>query len=342
MRAVYFDEHGDIDKLIYTTDYPEPEISDDEILVKVCATSVNHADFVIRRGYPGLTLPLPHIAGGDIAGEVFKIGKNVTDFSIGERVMAWPLVACGECELCKAGQENICLNWQYFGMHRHGGYAEFVNVPAKSLVKLPENVSYDQAIACGVAGLTAFHAIHGVGKLLNGETFFIWGGSGGLGTMAVQIAKSVGATVIATVGKESKKELLYKLGADFVFNHYDDDVQAEVMKLRPNGVEMIIDYVGPATFGKSFNMLRKGGRVLLCGIISGRETNVSLHLTYLRHLSILGLYLGTKQELEQLLALVSIGEIKPVLSQKFPLEDAQKAQRMLAEGGCVGKIIIEI
>lgn len=250
------------------------------------------------------------------------------------------MIACGTCALCKENKTNLCLNWKYFGLHRHGGYAEYVAAPTASLFKLPESVSFEDATALGVAGLTAYHAIQTVGELKAGESFLICGGSGGVGVIAIQLARLAGAKVVATVGRNEKKQVVKDLGAEYVFNHYEDDVAAEVRRLFPAGVDMIIDYVSPATFTKSFDLLKKGGRMLLCGILTGRETNFSIHQTYLRHLSIKGLYLGTKKEMEDMIGLAAEKKIKPLIGATFPLHEAAKAQEMMAKGGHVGKIVL--
>lgn len=341
MKAVALYEHGGPEKLIYRAEFPDPVIGPDEVLVKVGATGVNRVDLVVRVGYPGLSVPLPHILGGDIAGTVAEAGSGVKGFAKGDRVVAWPLIACGTCPLCREGKENLCLNWKYFGLHRHGGYAEYVAVPAASLLPLPSSITFEEATALGVAGLTAYHALTTVGELRTGETFMIWGGSGGVGTIAVQLAKGMGATVITTVGKNVKREALRKLGADHVFNHYEDDVASEVRKIAPIGVDLIIDYVGPATFQKSFDLLKKGGRMLLCGILTGRETTFSIHQTYLRHLSVKGLYLGTKQEMQELIALTAEGNVKPLISTALPLAEAPRAHEIMATGQHLGKLVLK-
>ncbi|MBK9246707.1 MAG: zinc-binding dehydrogenase [Ignavibacteria bacterium] len=344
MKAVLLTEHGGTDKLHYTTDFPIPTCGPGDILVRIKATSVNRADLVVRNGYPMLTIPMPHILGGDVVGEISEIGSVVKGFSIGDRVLTLPIVSCGECYLCttKPDQNHLCLNWKYFGMHINGSYAEYCAVPAKNVVLLPESISYEDATAFGVAGLTAYHALYTVAKLEMGETFFIWGGSGGLGTIAVQLAKAAGAIVIATVGKDDKKETIKQLGADYVFNHYTEDIPTEVKKLFPYGIDCIMDYAGTATFPKSFEMLRKGGRMLLCGILTGRETTLSIHQTYLRHLSIHGLYLGTKRELEELLTLAAAKSIKPLIGRVMDLSQAAEAHELMVSGNYLGKIVLTV
>lgn len=345
MKAILLNEHGGSDKLVYTEEAAMPQVKTGEALVKIKATSVNRADLVVRAGYPGLSLPMPHILGGDIVGVIEEIGENEFGLQNGDRVIALPVINL-DPDFSKVSasnkpyHEHLAINWHYFGMHINGSYAEYAAVPNKNLVKLPDNVTFEDATSLGVAGLTAYHAIQSVGALQAGEIFMIWGGSGGLGTIAVQLAKASGAIVIATVGKDEKIDKIKSLGADYVFNHYTQDVMAEVKKIFPFGVDMIIDYVGPKTFQTSFDLLKKGGRILLCGILTGRETNFSIHLAYLKHISVHGLYLGTKAELEQVVKLAGEGKIKGEISQVLPLAEASKAHDIIASGDYTGKIVL--
>lgn len=341
MKAVVLHEHGGIERLRYE-DVPEPEMGERDLLVKIEATTVNRIDFFVRSGYPGVTIEFPHISGGDIAGTVAAAGRRVRAFKEGDRVLAWPLIACGTCENCRKGRRGLCLNWQYFGLHRNGSYAEYVALPEESLISLPDNVSFEAAATLPVAGLTAYHALVTVGQLKQDEVLFIWGGSGGLGTFSIQIAKRLGARVIATVGREEKREALHKLGADHIFNHHTDDIVGAVRAVTGGaGVDAVLDSVGAETFPKSFQLLKKGGRLLLCGKLTGLDVTLSLHQTYLRHLSILGLYLGEKHELETLLSWVAEGKIKPIIHRTFALKDAAEAQRMMAAGEHIGKLVLK-
>lgn len=344
MKAVILNENGATDKLIYTTDFPVPEIKPDEALIKIKATSINRADLVIRNGYPGLTLNFPHILGGDITGIVEKTGSEVKDFKPGDRVVSWSIVACGKCEWCKKGRGGLCFNWQYFGMHRKGSYAEYTAVPASSLIKLPDNVTFEDAACLPVAGLTAYHALGSVGNLKKNETFFIWGGASGLGMMAVQIAKNAGAKVFATAGTKEKISKLEELGVNYVFNHRTDDKIAEkVLEITGRlGIDVVLDFIGPVTHPQSFQMVKKGGKILWCGIMTGREATISIHQTYLRHISLLGLYLGEKDELVKLVDLVSQGKVKPYIGETLELKDAAKGHVLIGEGKVTGKIVMVV
>jgi len=344
MKAIILNENGAAEKLIYTTDFPVPEIKPEETLVNIKATSINRADLVIRNGYPGLSLNFPHILGGDITGIVEKTGSSVNDFKPGDRVISWPIVACGKCEWCKKGRGGLCFNWQYFGMHRKGSYAEYAAVPSSSLIKLPDNVSFEDAACLPVAGLTAYHALGSVGELKKDETFFIWGGASGLGMIAVQIAKNIGAKVIATAGTKEKINKLEELGVDYIFNHRTDDkISEKVLEITGKlGIDVVLDFIGPVTHPQSFQMVKKGGKILWCGIMTGREATISIHQTYLRHLSLLGLYLGEKEELVKLVDLVSQGKVKPYIGETLELKDAAKGHVLIAEGKITGKLVLVI
>jgi len=342
MKAVAMSKHGDINVLEYTEDFPKPQPGKGEVLVKVSATSTNNIDFFVCQGYPGLELEMPHIPGGDIVGSVEDTGEGVKDISLGTRVVVYPLVACKKCQLCKEGKGNLCINWKFFGLQLNGGYGEYAVVPAENIIKLPDTMPFEKAATISVAGLTAYHGIKNIGNLKEKETFFIWGGAGGLGTFAIQIAKNLGAKVIATASTKDKMKLMRELGADLVLNRKTDDVEKEVMKYAPAGVDLAFDYVGPETFGKSFNILKKGGNMILCGMMTGRETQLSIHMTYLKHLNLHGIYLGTRQDMEELLKLVEDGNVKPYIGKTFNLEKAKDALKHMQSENHVGKIVLKV
>jgi len=341
MKAITIPKHGGREVLTIVDDYPIPSAGEGEVLVKVEATGLNRVDILVRQGYPGIEIELPHIPGGDIAGTVAETGSGVDSVDSSARVLVYPLVSCGECLLCLEGKRNLCLNWKYMGMHLKGGYAEYAVVPADNIVPIPDSVTYEDAIACSIAGLTAYHGIKTVGELKEGQSFFIWGGAGGLGTLAIQMAKHLGATVYATANSEEKLKIMRDLGVDYAFNRLEDDVPAQIRKTAPAGLDLIMDYVGPETFTTSWELLKKGGTMLLCGILTGRETNLNIQFTYLRHLSIKGTNLGTMEEMKELLALVADGKLKPYIGGTFPLEDAAKAQEMMEENRHIGKLILK-
>jgi NADPH:quinone reductase-like Zn-dependent oxidoreductase len=334
MKAILLKEHGGPERLVYG-DCERPALAPDEVLVRVQATSVNRADTVLRCGYPGLTVPLPHILGGDIAGVIEQVSPGVTGWGPGDRVVCYPMVLDDGYD----GDDFWRVGWQYFGMHRKGAYADFVNVPASSLVPLPDPVPFEAAACLPVAALTAEHALN-VGELAAGQTLFFWGGSGGLGTLLIQLAKRRGVHVITTASTPEKLKLLEALGADHVFNHRDDDVAARVRQVAPAGVDAVLDYVGPATYARSFGVLKKGGVILWCGMITGREVAVNIQALYLKHASIRGFYLGTIGELRTVVAALADRSLRPHIHAIMPLADAARAHALMDSGSYAGKIVL--
>ncbi len=334
MKAVLLHEHGGPERLVYG-DCDAPALAQGEALVRVHATSVNRLDSVVRRGYPGLTLPLPHILGGDIAGVIEAVTPGVAGWAPGDRVVCYPMVL----EEGDDGDDYWTRPWQYFGMHRKGGYADLVNVPAASLVRLPAPVPFEAAACLPVAGTTAEHALN-LSGLTAGQTLFFWGGSGGMGTLLIQLAKRRGIRVMTTASSPEKARLLDSLGADHVFNHRSDDVAALVREAAPAGVDAVLDYVGPATYAQSFNLLKKGGVLLWCGMLTGREVTVNIQSFYLKHATVRGFYLGAIRELRAVVAAVLDGGVRPHIHAIMPLADAARAHAVLDSAQYAGKLVL--
>jgi NADPH:quinone reductase-like Zn-dependent oxidoreductase len=275
-----------------------------------------------------------------MAGEVAEVGSSVSKFSVGDRVVSFPIVLADNIDPKYKEDPQLQFGWKFFGMHMNGGYAEYVAVPESSLFKLPDNVSYQEAATLPTAGLTAIHAIDSVADLKSGDVFMVWGGSGGVGTFAIQIAKQRGATVITTTSTEEKAKRLKELGADYVYMRDDEEIVEKIKANFPQGLDAVLDYVGPTTFDKSFALLRNNGRIMFCGMITGREVNLNIQQTYFRHLNINGLFLGSPNNMSDLLNLISSGDVKPQIDSEFDIEDASSAQEKFESGNYIGKIVM--
>lgn len=340
MKAAYYESNGDLDVIRYSQDFPKPEIKENEVLVKVKATSINMIDTVMREGYPTLQISFPHIPGGDISGEVVEVGSGVSNFKSGDRIVSFPIILSDKENPKFAENPQLNFGWKFFGMQIPGGYAEYVAIPESSLYKIPDNVSYEKASTLPTAGLTAIHAIDTIANLKKGDTFLVWGGSGGLGSFAVQLAKQRGAIVLTTTSTEEKAEKLRQMGADYVYMRDDEQIVEKIKANFPGGLDAVLDYVGPTTFDKSFSLLRNDGRIMFCGMITGREVSVNIQQMYFRHLNINGLFLGNPKNMQDLIDLLAEGKIDPIIDTTYDISQAKEAQKHFESGDYIGKIVL--
>jgi NADPH:quinone reductase-like Zn-dependent oxidoreductase len=342
MKAVIFAKHGGTD-VLRCTDAAEPAIGARDVLVAVRACALNHLDIWVRRGLPGVKIPLPHIGGCDIAGEVAKVGDAVTNVRPGDRVLLAPGVSCGQCEQCLAGKDNECRQYSLLGYVYDGGYAEYVKAPSVNAMPMPANLSFEEAAAVPLVFLTAWHMLITRAQLKPGDQVLILGAGSGVGSAAIQIAKITGARVIATAGSESKLAKAKELGADEAILHSKQDISDEVRRITNHrGVDVVFEHVGQLTWEQSIRSLAMGGRLVTCGATTGYEGKIDIRYLFSRNLSILGTYMGSKAELFAVLNLVGRGELKPVIDCVLPLERAAEAQDRLENREQFGKIVLRI
>jgi NADPH:quinone reductase-like Zn-dependent oxidoreductase len=340
MKAVRFHEHGDIEVLKYE-DAPEPRIQADEVLVKVRACALNHLDLWLRKGVPAYRLPMPHIVGSDIAGEVAEVGSLVTRVKAGERVLLCPGISCGQCEECFKGRDSACRSYTLFGVMVDGGYAEFVKSPAVNVIPMPANLNFDEAAAVPLVFLTAWHMLFTRAGLKPGEDVLVIGAGSGVGSAAIQIAKLVGARVIATAGTDAKLEKARALGADEVINHSAQSIAAEVKRLTgKRGVDVIVEHVGAAVWDACFESLANYGRLVTCGVTTGGEVKLNVSALFGRQRSVYGSFMGGKGELLEALKFIAQGKLKAVIDSTFPLREAAAAQGKMESRDFFGKILL--
>jgi NADPH:quinone reductase-like Zn-dependent oxidoreductase len=342
MKAVIFSEHGGPEVLRYT-DVAEPAIGPNEVLVRVRACALNHLDLWVRGGLPGVSIPLPHILGSDIAGEAAQVGAHVQGVEIGEKVLLSPGISCGHCPQCLAGNDNQCRHYTLFGYMVDGGYAEYVRAPAVNVIPMPEGRSYEQAAAVPLVFLTAWHMLITRAGLKPAEDVLILGAGSGVGSAAIQIAKVAGARVIATAGSEEKLAKAKELGADEVILHSKQEIATEAKRLtNRRGVDVVFEHVGQATWEQSIRSLAVGGRLVTCGATTGWEGKIDIRYLFSRHLSILGSYMGSKAELYSVLELVGRSLLKPVIDTTIPLAHAAEAHKRLERREQFGKIVLRV
>lgn len=341
MKAVRFHQHGDPEVLRYE-DVPEPMLRAGEALVRVRACALNHLDLWARQGLRRVEIPLPHISGSDIAGEVVATADGAV--AIGRRVMVQPGISCGTCTECLSGLDNECRQYEVIGYRNHpGGYAEFVKVPMQNLVPIPAETSFEDAAAFPLTFLTAWHMLLTRAKLRRGEDVLVLAAGSGVGQAAIQVARLHGARVFATAGSDEKLERARALGAADVIHHYREDIAAEVRRLtNKRGVDVVIEHVGEATWPQSLHALARGGRLVTCGATTGAHGALDLAALFSRRLTIMGSYMGTKGELIRAARLLFTGQLKPVIDRTFPLADAAAAHQRMEASGQFGKIVLEV
>ena len=323
MRAVVFERHGGPEVLELRTDIAEPVLVHGHVLVHVRACSVNHLDIWTRRGLP-YAIEMPHILGNDVAGVVAEVGPGVEHVKAGDAVVVAPGAGCNHCRACLEGDDNQCLRYDLFGMRKQGGYAEKLLAPARNCFPKPAHLTFEEAASMPLVFLTAWHMLVGRAKLRAGETVLVLAAGSGVGIAAVQIAKMLGATVIATASTDAKLERTKELGADQGIQYERDDLAVEARRLTgKRGVDVVFEHTGQATWEKSIAALARGGRLVTCGATSGYEAKTDLRFVFFRQLQILGSTMGPKGSLFEILAHVAAGKLKPVLDRVFPLEEAR-------------------
>ncbi|MEZ5317878.1 MAG: zinc-binding dehydrogenase [Vicinamibacterales bacterium] len=340
MKAARFHQHGPPSVLVWE-DAPDPVLRPGHVRVGVRACALNHLDLFQRRGLERVTIPLPHISGADVAGEVLEAGEGVRDCRPGQRVMIQPGLSCGVCEACLSGRDNQCPFYDVLGYQSDGGYAEQVVVPAANVIALPDHVPFVQAAAFPLTFLTAWHMVYARARLVEGETVLVVAAGSGVGQAAVQIARHAGARVIATAGGDADLARAAALGAGDVIDHYADDVVARVRALTgKRGVDVVVEHVGRATWDRSLRCLARGGRVVTCGATTGHETALDLRHLFARQLSLLGSYMGEKAELIRAAKLFVAGVFTPVVDRTFPMSDAGRAHEFLESSRHFGKVVL--
>lgn len=333
MKALYFLEHGEFDKLRFA-DLKRPLPHGDELLLRVTSCALNHLDLFVLRGWKGLNLPFSeltvdgeraHIGGADISGQVD-----------GQSVVILP----GYSPTLKGEKECLDPSYQIFGETRSGGLAEYACIPKNCIYSKPEGFSDTEAASMLLVGLTSLRMLTTRAALRDGETALIVGAGGGVNSFSIQLAKCLGARVVALSSSEEKCRRAEELGADVCINYKDfPDWHREVLAL--GGADVVVDNVGSSTMNSSLKSAKRGGRIVTVGNTSGHELKLDNRQIFTKQLSILGSTMGNRSDFEALLSLLREKRIKPVVDQVFPLEKGAEAYQRLEEGTGFGKIVIQ-
>ncbi|MGD0988035.1 MAG: zinc-binding dehydrogenase [Candidatus Sulfotelmatobacter sp.] len=338
MKAVRIHQFGGPEVLTYE-DVPDPRPRKDQVLVRVRACALNHLDVWVRKGLPGIKLP--HILGSDIAGEVVETGEYVTGFKPSQRVLLAPMHFCGHCQKCVAGLQNQCRQFTALGNAVDGGDCELIAVPAANVIPFPDSLDFNQAASVPLVFLTAWHMLVGRAGIRAGQTVLVLGAGSGVGIAAIQIARLFHCRVITTAGDDTKLTKARELGADYGINHYQQKISEEVRKItNKEGVDIVLEHVGAATWDESMKSLKSSGTLVTCGATTGPNVGIDLRHLFGRQLTLLGSYMGTMGELYEVLGHVFAGRLKPAVDRVFPLKDLRAAHEHLEKSQMFGKIVV--
>jgi NADPH:quinone reductase-like Zn-dependent oxidoreductase len=342
VKAVRFHEHGGPDVLKYE-EAPDPVPNSDEVLVRVKACALNHLDLWARNGLPNVKIPLPHISGSDIAGTVEWVPGEETEFRRGDEVIVNPGIGCGRCDRCLSGRDNQCRHYTIIGYGVDGGYAELVRVKRDHLIRKPEGMTFEDAASFPLVFETAYHMLSTKARVTPGDVVLVLAASSGVGSAAVQVAKLLGAKVIATAGDPEKMARARELGADQTIDHYKQDVLDEVRRLTDKrGVDVVVEHVGHATWSGSVKALAKGGRLVTCGATTGADVQTDLRYVYNRELTVYGSFMAGMGELLDVVKFFGEGRLKTVVDSVYPLQRAAEAQSRMESSKHFGKIILTV
>lgn len=339
MHAMLLTAFGGPENLRYT-EVPVPELGPGDALVRVRATASNRVEIDIRNGRSGLNPTLPHIMGPDGAGEVVALGGPSSEIALGDPVVPHTMVSCGICDACRAGRDNVCRNIRILGSTIWGTHAEYVRCPVSRLVALPRGVPFE-TVAAGNKFCTAWEALAVTAGLVAGETVLINSAVGGVGSCAVQVARHLGAHVIAAVGSADKMVQARAHGADAVVNYGEGSLTDAVRGLTGGrGVDVALDIAGGTLFRPMLDSIADGGRLALVGAHGGKDVTIDLTDLFRRHVAVLGCGRWTKAISQQVMNLIAQGALKPTIFKVLPLTALNEAHDLMSRRAVSGRIVL--
>lgn len=343
MKAIVMREFGGPD-VLELADVPDPEPGPDDVVVEVHAVTVNRTlDLKVRAAGHARGTVLPHVLGVDPAGVVVARGNNVQWPDVGARVAVVPHIRCGHCRFCRAGQEEDCPNSRHIGVHQWGGYAQYARVPASNVHLVPDNVPFADAAVVLRHAPTAFNLLRARGRLAAGEWALIMGASGGLGNAGVQIAKLMGATVIAGAGADERVQAGLAAGADHGVNYRRDDLADEVHRITGGaGVNLVFENISdPDVWPLAFASLAPSGRLVTAGAHGGGVVPLDVRRLYGRRLQVIGGAGATREDMVSALDAAARGQLRPLIDRVLPLDAAVEAHRLAEADDLVGKVVLD-
>lgn len=338
MKAAVLHERGRAG--LRVVERPRPVPREGEALLRIHAAGLNRVDLYMRDNGAGITHDLPLVLGVEAAGVVAEAPAG-SGLRVGQKAVLYSNAFCGQCRYCLAGDQPLCVRTRIMGEHRDGCFAEYIAMPAACFFPLPDDADLHAAGALMVGHLTAWRMLFGKRALQAGETVLIVGIGSGVSLAAQQLALMAGARVIVTSSSDDKIARALALGASAGIHYRTEKVAERVLALTGGeGVDMVVDSVGEASWGQSLRSLRRGGRLVTCGATTGSNPPAEIQRLFIRQLEIYGSTGGSIEEMRQLVALFARGGLKPQIDSTVPLERIDDAFERLARGEQFGKIVV--
>lgn len=326
--------------MLEAEEVPDPVPGPRDLLVRVQATSINRRDLWIRAGHPhpAYRVPLPAILGIDLCGVVVATGAEVTRFAAGQRVTLNPYIPCGRCEHCRRERSQYCTAFDVY----HGTYAELTLVPEALAIAVAATVPTEHVACFANSYITAWEMLVGKAGVGPDDVVFVWAGTSGLGSAAIEIARLAGARVIATAGG-AKLAALRSLGPDLALDHHTDDVVRAVLDdTGGRGATIVFEHVGSSTWSRSLELCSSGGTIVSAGATSGDEVTMDVTAMFVKQVRILGSRLGTMDDALAAIRHFDSGRFTPLVGEVLPLERVADGHRMLEQGAVAGKIVVRL
>ena len=339
MKAIQIIEHGDI-KVLNCVDITDPICPSNKIKVKMEACSINHLDIWVRQGIPGLKLPLPLILGSDGSGIIVEIGSNITTFEVGDEIIVQPGTYDKKCDMVRRGKENFSKSYGILGETEDGVQAEYVILDPINVYLKPKHLSFIEAASMPLVFMTSYQMLVERARLRQNEIILIYGGTSGVGMAAIQIAKDIGSKVISTVGDDSKIDYVKSLGADYVINHYDDNILKEIKRITNRGVDVVFEHIGPATWMNSLKVLSIGGRIVTCGATTGSHVSIDLRHLFMKQQTILGSTMSSVSNFKKVLDKIDDKKYIPFIDKIYKFENIKEAHSRMENRAHFGKIVV--
>lgn len=328
-------------EVLEVEEVPDPVPGPQELLVRVQATSINRRDLWMRAGHPhpAYHVPLPAILGIDLCGHVVAMGDQVEGCSIGQRITINPYITCGRCEYCRRERSQYCIAFDVY----HGAYAELAVVPQALAVPVAPEVPAEHVACFANAYITAWEMLVTKARVGPEDVVFVWAGTSGLGSAAIDIARLAGARVIASAGSEAKLAELARLGPDHIVDHYDDDVVARVLEWTDGlGASIVFEHVGQATWQRSLALCAPGGTIVSAGATSGDDVTMDVTAMFVKQVHIVGSRLGTMDVALAAARHLNSGRFTPLIAEVLPLDGVADGHRRLERGDAAGKLVVRV